>query len=100
MVFYGHGLVWDVEQNRILARFVNGTFKTDDKRVIELLRNRYTHDGEAVTEVTQEPISEPISEPIPKSIPEPIADPMPIPIQARRSVRKPVEKPAGKRVVR
>lgn len=49
MVFHGRGIVWDAKNDKILARFVNGSFETHDKRVIGLLQ-AYPHDEEPVIE--------------------------------------------------
>lgn len=37
MTFYGIGGVWDKENDKILCRFVDGEFQTEDKRVIKIL---------------------------------------------------------------
>ena len=40
--FLGNGVVWDKENNKVLCRFENREFKTDDKETIEkLLRLGY-----------------------------------------------------------
>ena len=61
MVFHGNGIVWDAKNDKILARFVNGSFETKDKRVIGLL-SRYPHEEP----VTDEPIEEPKAKPVRK----------------------------------
>lgn len=33
MKFYGHGVVWDKENNKTLCRFENGILETNDDRV-------------------------------------------------------------------
>jgi hypothetical protein len=38
MKFYGNGIVWDAERNRILCEFVNGEYTTNDEREIEILK--------------------------------------------------------------
>jgi hypothetical protein len=37
MIVKGHGAVWDVEKNKILCRFINGLFETDDKVILRKL---------------------------------------------------------------
>ena len=37
MKFHGTGIVWDGENNKVLCRFTDGTFETDDKRVQDIL---------------------------------------------------------------
>ena len=61
MVFHGNGIVWDAKNDKILARFVNGSFETHDKRVIGLLSG-YPHDEEPV-------IDEPPKAPVIKARP-------------------------------
>ena len=55
MVFHGRGIVWDAKNDKILARFVNGSFETHDKRVIGLLSG-YPHDEEPVIEAIRIPL--------------------------------------------
>ncbi|PEO19842.1 Rho termination factor N-terminal domain-containing protein [Bacillus wiedmannii] len=45
MKFYGHGIVWDKENNTALCTFVDGEFETSDERTVNLLKNLgYEHD--------------------------------------------------------
>lgn len=37
MKFYGHGIVWDKDNNKSLCEFENGEYETNDKREITLL---------------------------------------------------------------
>lgn len=37
MRFYGRGVVWDPEKNKVLCRFVNGQYETTSKRTIDIL---------------------------------------------------------------
>ena len=38
MKFYGNGLVWDSEKNIMLIRFDNGSYETNDDRILESLK--------------------------------------------------------------
>ena len=49
MKFLGKGTVWDASNNRILCRFIEGTYKTTDEREIEILSQRYRIDPESMT---------------------------------------------------
>lgn len=47
MIFYGKGSVWDKENHKLLCRFKNGKYKTDDKRTIDtLVKAGYKYEGE------------------------------------------------------
>lgn len=37
MVFKGTGMVWDKERNKLLCKFENGEFQTQDERVKNIL---------------------------------------------------------------
>ncbi|KNY26331.1 hypothetical protein [Pseudobacteroides cellulosolvens] len=39
MKFYGHGVIWDKENDEVLCKFVNGEFVTEDIVIIEKLKN-------------------------------------------------------------
>lgn len=49
MKFLGKGTVWDASNNRILCRFIEGTYETTDEREIEILSQRYRIDPESMT---------------------------------------------------
>lgn len=38
MKFYGHGIVWDVKEDKPLCQFEDGVYETTDKREIEALK--------------------------------------------------------------
>lgn len=51
MKFYGNGTVWDPQNDRQLMKFVDGKYKTEDKRIIDLLiKSGFEHD-EVPTEI-------------------------------------------------
>ena len=37
--FYGNGLVWNHKKNKMLCKFINGLYETDDCEEIDILRN-------------------------------------------------------------
>jgi hypothetical protein len=39
MKFYGKGIVWDATGNKILCKFVNGEFETNQQQVINKLKS-------------------------------------------------------------
>lgn len=46
MKFYGNGIVWDSNKNKLLCRFTKGTYETNDKYEIDyLLSKGYDNDG-------------------------------------------------------
>ncbi|MBD1223287.1 hypothetical protein [Virgibacillus halodenitrificans] len=46
MNFKGNGLVWDKEKNKLLCKFENGKYETDDKREQKILDDLgYESDG-------------------------------------------------------
>lgn len=46
MKFYGLGVVWDSGSSKVLCRFENGEFETEDKIIIKKLINLgYENDG-------------------------------------------------------
>jgi hypothetical protein len=48
--FFGHGILWDNENNKVLLEFVNGEVETKDEKLIKLLKeNGYKHQEEKVT---------------------------------------------------
>lgn len=38
MKFFGKGMVWDKDKNKVLCRFVNGEYETQDSIVIDKLK--------------------------------------------------------------
>lgn len=54
MLFLGNGVVWDKETNKRLCKFVDGKFETDDKEIIEKLKQRYTYVEEIEDKVIEE----------------------------------------------
>ncbi|OEH86248.1 hypothetical protein BHU72_11990 [Desulfuribacillus stibiiarsenatis] len=47
ITFYGTGLVWDKENNKLLCKFVDGKFETNDQRTANILINAgYEFEGE------------------------------------------------------
>ncbi|KNY24998.1 hypothetical protein [Pseudobacteroides cellulosolvens] len=38
MKFYGHGVIWDKQNDEVLCKFVNGEFVTEDIAIIEKLK--------------------------------------------------------------
>ena len=63
VTFKGNGVVWDKERNKVLCSFRNGEFKTDDKRVIDiLLKGGYEHDAVLEEETKEEEIIEEVIE--------------------------------------
>ena len=49
MIFYGTGAVWDSENKKVLCRFVDGSFETDDKRICgKLVALGYACDPEPI----------------------------------------------------
>lgn len=51
--FYGHGIVWDKENDKALCSFVDGEHETLDKRTVSLLKELgYEHDEEPVKKKT------------------------------------------------
>ena len=57
MKFYGTGIVWDKEKDKVLCRFKNGVYETADKRTIERLKRtgyRSEDDGETSHSTRQE----------------------------------------------
>lgn len=46
MKFFGHGVVWDAENIKVLCRFGKGELEVEDKRTIDILKDLgYEHDG-------------------------------------------------------
>jgi hypothetical protein len=46
MRFFGKGVVWDSEKNKRLCKFLNGSFKTEDERIIKkLIDLGYEYEG-------------------------------------------------------
>lgn len=53
MKFYGHGIVWDKENNTALCTFVDGEYEATDKRTVSLLTELgYEHAEESVKRKT------------------------------------------------
>lgn len=47
MKFYGKGTIWDAENDRILCKFKDGEFETEDVRTIKLLADYgFKYEGE------------------------------------------------------
>lgn len=56
MKYQGHGLIWDPQKKKIVARFTGGFLETDDKRVAELCEKAGFSRVDAVME--EEEVSE------------------------------------------
>lgn len=45
IIFYGKGMVWDKQKNKLLCKFENGEYKTEDKHEQSVLKNlEYEHE--------------------------------------------------------
>ncbi|OAH53892.1 hypothetical protein AWH48_11530 [Domibacillus aminovorans] len=54
MKFYGHGIVWDKDNDKALCTFENGEYETDDQRTIDLLTEAgVEHDVEEPMSITE-----------------------------------------------
>lgn len=40
MKFYGNGIVWDGDNNKVLCKFLNGEIETSDKHIIDKLTEK------------------------------------------------------------
>lgn len=71
MRFYGHGIVWDTERNRVLCKFDrDGTFETQDHRAVGILSGMgYKYEPEPVKKPELEIELEPTQEKKPASKP-------------------------------
>lgn len=59
MKFYGNGVVWNKEENKILCKFVGGTLETENIDIAKKLLNLgYESFGEFPAEVEVEPVTE------------------------------------------
>lgn len=46
MKFFGNGIVWDATKNKILCKFENGEYETEDEYIIEkLIEYNYKSNG-------------------------------------------------------
>lgn len=55
MKFFGNGLVWDIDKNKVLCKFENGEFEIEDTRVInKLIDLKYEHEGVVEDALQQE----------------------------------------------
>lgn len=53
VTFYGSGLVFHPKQNRVLCRFVDGKYITDNQDEIDILAKKYKHSEIAENKVEQ-----------------------------------------------
>lgn len=58
-IFSGKGIIWDAEKDKVLCRFENSRYETEDKREIEILTG---FDG--VVLVGEDAVFEEVKEPV------------------------------------
>lgn len=74
MKFKGNGIVWNPKKNQMLCRFKDGYLDTDDKEIIETLRNLgYESEDEEET-VVSEPEEDCAADNGPDTLPVPETD--------------------------
>ena len=65
MKFYGKGIVWNKDNDKVLCKFIDGVYETEDSREISILQQNYKYDGELpVIEAPQKTIIKEVKKPI------------------------------------
>ncbi len=73
MKFYGHGIVWNPEAQKVLCRFIDGELETDDESICSKLIERGYDPVIEVLEIEELPFTPDEEKPIKQPAEKPLA---------------------------